>query len=72
MPEYSEKIRLLCYGDADYPKIMQDISEKYDILRIGNVDFVALYQFIDKLQEPKCIYWHRDETRNIQRNCEEV
>ena len=71
MAEHNETIRILHYGDADYPEVMQYVSEKYDIVRVGNIDCVPLYQVIDRLQEPKCNYWHRDdETGEIQRDCE--
>lgn len=71
MNEYKETIRILYYGDEDYPKVMQYVREKYNIVRVGAIDCVPLCQVIDKLQEPRCSYWHRDdETGEIQRECE--
>lgn len=71
MAEYRETIRILYYGEAGYPEVMQHVHEKYSIVRVGNIDCVPLYQVIDRLQEPKCNYWHRDEeTGEIQRDCE--
>lgn len=71
MVEYKEKVQILHAGDADYPDVMRFVPEYYDIIRVGKIDCVPRYQIIDKLQEQKCISWHKDEeTGEICRECE--
>lgn len=67
-----EEVNIVYADDDGYPQVMKGIPGKYDIVRVGRLDCVPLFQVINKLAEPRCRHCYLDEDKGVwHRECEE-